>query len=196
MAVDEPGHDDHPRSIDGLDVTIGQVRPDFHDLIALDEDVSSGEVTDRRVEAENDPTLDQLATRRDHAEVGPRRIESRQLGRFGRPAPNDDPSRPAVVALHQLLDVPHLEQDDPDQHQNTDHHRPDVRRKAVEREHGDDHCEEDGGDHATEEGGTPPGEGCATEHGSRDAVQCVAGPDLRITDPGTGHHEQCGYCGE
>jgi hypothetical protein len=127
MAVDESRHHDHPAGVDHLDLAVRQTLPDAHDPVPLYEDVAGGEVADAGIEAEHGPTPDQLAIGGHDAEVRSRRVERRDLGLLRGPAADHEAPGPLVVSFHQLLEVACLEEDDPDQDQDADDHRPVLR---------------------------------------------------------------------
>jgi hypothetical protein len=69
------------------------------------------------------PPADQRPARRHHTEVGPRGVEVGDVGRRRHAAPDRPASRSLVVALHELLEIAGLEQQDAEEHQNAGDHQ-------------------------------------------------------------------------
>ena len=89
----------------------------------IDQHVADAEIADLGIEAEDDPVADQRAGGRNHREVDPVGVERGEGGTLGDAAALNEAPGPAEVALAQLLEIAHLEQDDPHQHQQADDHR-------------------------------------------------------------------------
>ena len=70
MRIDEPGHDNAAGRVDIRGAAHVQVRPDGEDFLALDEDVSLGEISDFRVQRHHRTAANDIASTRSAAVGG------------------------------------------------------------------------------------------------------------------------------
>ena len=163
---------------------------DLDDPVAVDQDVRGREVTDVGVEAEHGAAADQHPSRGHDAEVDARGIQVGDLDRRRRAASDHQAPGSLVVPFHELLDVAHLEQDDPQQHQDPGDHQAVLGAKAEERERVEDQGKEDRRDGGADERRSSARQRGPAEHRGRDAAQREAVADLCVPDPGTTHDEE------